>query len=56
MVLDGVFNPLNNLIQAHHISGDYPQVQETSLQVLIETGKVATSNKWMQVIRGGQFG
>lgn len=51
--LDGVFHPLIKLIQAHQISGDYLQADETRLQVLKETGKVATSDKWMWVIRGG---
>jgi transposase len=56
MGLGGVFNPLIKLIQAHQISGDYLQVDETRLQVLKEMGKVATSDKWMWVIRGGPPG
>lgn len=54
--LDGVFNPLIKLLQAHQISGDYLQADETRLQVLKETGKVATSDKWMWVMRGGPPG
>jgi transposase len=51
--LDGVFKPLIERIRAHQMSGDYLQADETRLQVLKETGKVATSDKWMWVVRGG---
>ncbi|MFC1354008.1 MAG: transposase, partial [gamma proteobacterium symbiont of Clathrolucina costata] len=51
--LDGVFKPLINLIQEQQLSGDYLQTDETRLQVLKEDGKVATSDKWMWLIRGG---
>lgn len=51
--LDRVFQPLINLLQEHQLSGDYLQADETRIQVLKETGKVATSDKWMWLIRGG---
>lgn len=51
--LDDVFKPLINLLQEHQRSGDYLQADETRIQVLKETGKVATSDKWMWLIRGG---
>ena len=51
--LDEVFKPLLNLLQEHQRSGDYLQVDETRIQVLKEDGKVATSDKWMWLIRGG---
>jgi transposase len=51
--LDDVFKPLINLMREHQLAGDYLQADETRLQVLKETGKVATSDKWMWVIRGG---
>ena len=54
--LDGVFKPLIDLIRTHQVSGDYLQGDETRLQVLKETGKVATSDKWMWVVRGGPPG
>ena len=54
--LDGVFKPLIELIRAHQVSGDYLQADETRIQVLKETGKVATSDKWMWVVRGGPPG
>lgn len=51
--LDDVFKPLINLIREHQLSGDYLQADETRVQVLKEDGKVATSDKWMWLIRGG---
>jgi transposase len=51
--LDDVFKPLINLMQEHQRSGDYLQADETRIQVLKEDGKVATSDKWMWLIRGG---
>jgi len=51
--LDDVFKPLINLLKEHQLSGDYLQADETRLQVLKEDGKVATSDKWMWLVRGG---
>ncbi len=51
--LDDVFKPLINLLQEHQLSGDYLQADETRIQVLKEDGKVARSDKWMWLIRGG---
>ena len=51
--LDDVFRPLINLLQEHQRDGDYLQADETRIQVLKEDGKVATSDKWMWLIRGG---
>ena len=51
--LDDVFRPLINLLQEHQHGGDYLQADETRIQVLKEDGKVATSDKWMWLIRGG---
>jgi transposase len=51
--LDDVFRPLINLLQDHQRGGDYLQADETRIQVLKEDGKVATSDKWMWLIRGG---
>jgi transposase len=51
--LDDVFRPLINLLQEHQRGGDYLQADETRIQVLKEDGKVATSDKWMWLIRGG---
>ncbi|MEW8013858.1 MAG: IS66 family transposase [Candidatus Sedimenticola endophacoides] len=51
--LTGVFQPLINLLHEHQLSGDYLQGDETRIQVLKEDGKVATSDKWMWLIRGG---
>ncbi len=51
--LDDVFTPLINLMREHQLSGDYLQADETRIQVLKEDGKVATSDKWMWVVRGG---
>ena len=51
--LDDVFKPLINLMREHQLDSDYLQADETRLQVLKETGKVATSDKWMWLIRGG---
>lgn len=51
--LDDVFQALINLMREHQLSGDYLQADETRVQVLKETGKVATSDKWMWLIRGG---
>ena len=54
--LDDVFKPLMNLMREHQLEGDYLQADETRLQVLKETGKVATSDNWMWLIRGGPPG
>ena len=54
--LDDVFKPLINLMREHQLDGDYVQADETRLQVLKETGKVATSDSWMWLIRGGPPG
>jgi len=51
--LEDVFKPLLNLMREHQIQGDYLQADETRLQVLKETGKAATSDKWMWLVRGG---
>ena len=51
--LDDAFRPLLNLLQEHQRSGDYLQADETRIQVLKEDGKVATSDNWMWLIRGG---
>ena len=51
--LGDVFRPLINLLHEHQLSGDYLQVDETRIQVLKEDGKVATSDKWMWLVRGG---
>jgi transposase len=54
--LDSVFKPLIELLRAHQVNGTYLQADETRIQVLKETGKVATSDKWMWVVRGGPPG
>ena len=51
--LDDVFKPLINLMKEEQLNSHYLQADETRIQVLKETGKVATSDKWMWVIRGG---
>lgn len=51
--LDDVFKPLINLLHEHQLKGDYLQMDETRIQVLKEDGKIATSDKWMWLIRGG---
>ena len=51
--LDDVFKPLINLMREHQLEGDYLQADETRIQVLKEDGKLATSDKWMWLIRGG---
>ena len=51
--LDDVFRPLMTLLHEQQLSGDYLQADETRIQVLKENGKVATSDKWMWLIRGG---
>ena len=51
--LDRVFKPVINLLREHQLSADYLQADETRIQVLKESGKVATSDKWMWLIRGG---
>ena len=51
--LQGVFQPLINLIREVQLEGNYLQADETRIQVLKETGKTAQSDKWMWVIRGG---
>ena len=52
--LDDAFKPPINLMREHQLDGDYVQADETRLQVLKEIGKVATSDSWMWLIRGGQ--
>ena len=54
--LDEVFRPLINLLREHQLSADYLQGDETRMQVLKEDGKVATSDKWMWLVRGGPPG
>ena len=51
--LDNVFQPLIERLREHQMTADYLQADETRLQVLKETGKVSTSDKWMWLIRGG---
>jgi len=51
--LDDVFRPLINLLREHQLEGNYLQADETRLQVLKETGRPATSDKWMWLVRGG---
>lgn len=51
--LEAVFRPVLNLLKEVQLEADYLQADETRLQVLKETGKVATSDKWMWVVRGG---
>lgn len=51
--LEDVFKPLMNLLREHQLEGNYLQADETRLQVLKETGKVATGDKWMWLLRGG---
>jgi len=45
--------PLINLMKKHPLESDYCQADETRIQVLKDPGKVATSDKWMWLIRGG---
>ncbi|MFT6915725.1 MAG: transposase [Motiliproteus sp.] len=54
--LEDVFKPLINLIREVQNGGRYLQADETRIQVLKETGKIAQSDKWMWVIRGGPPG
>jgi len=54
--LDEVFMPLIKLLREHQLEGDYLQADETRLQVLKEDGKLATSDSWMWLIRGGPPG
>lgn len=51
--LDDVFKPLINLLREQQLAGDYLQADETRIQVLKEDGKLATSDKWMWLVRGG---
>jgi len=51
--LSDTFMPLINLMKEHQLESDYLQADETRIQVLKEPGKVATSDKWMWLIRGG---
>ena len=51
--LEGVFRPLISLIREGQNSSDYLQADESRMYVLKEPGKVAQSDKWMWVIRGG---
>ena len=48
-----VADGLINLLKEHQLSGDYLQLDETRLQVLKDTGKAATSDNWMWLMRGG---
>jgi transposase len=48
--LDNVFKPLINLMREHQLQSDYLQADETRVQVLKETGKVATSDSWMPCV------
>jgi transposase len=54
--LDGVFQPLINLIRETQNSSDYLQADESRIQVLKEDGKSVHSDKWMWVTRGGPPG
>jgi transposase len=51
--LEDVFKPLLNLMREHQLLADYLQADETRMQVLKETGRAATSDKWMWLVRGG---
>jgi hypothetical protein len=51
--LDDVFKPRINLLREHQLSGNHLQADETRIQMLKEAGKVATSDKWMWLVRGG---
>jgi transposase len=51
--LDDAFRPLINLLREQQLEGNYLQADETRLQVLKETGRPATSDKWMWLVRGG---
>ena len=51
--LDGVLQPLMNLMREVQNSGSYLQADETRIQVLKEDGKTAQSDKWMWLTRGG---
>ena len=51
--LDSILMPLINLLREHQLSANYLQADETRIQVLKESGKTATSDKWMWLIRGG---
>ena len=48
-----VFAPLLQRLREHQMQADYLQADETRLQVLKETGRVARSDKWMWLVRGG---
>jgi hypothetical protein len=51
--LDAVFKPLMQRLRAQQLTANYLQADETRVQVLKEDGKVATSDKWMWLLRGG---
>lgn len=51
--LENVIRPLLNLMREVQLEGDYLQADETRIQVLKEDGRVATSDKWMWLVRGG---
>ena len=51
--LENVFKPLINLMREVQLESDYLQADESRIQVLKESGKPATSDKWMWVVRGG---
>lgn len=51
--LEDVFKPLINLMREVQLENGYLNADETRIQVLKESGKPATSDKWMWVIRGG---
>jgi transposase len=48
-----VLLPLINLMREAQLASDYLQLDETRLQVLNDSGKAATSDNWMWLIRGG---
>lgn len=54
--LDDMFRPLMTLMREVQNSGTYLQADETRIQVLKEEGKVAQSDKWMWLTRGGPPG
>jgi transposase len=54
--LEAVLAPLIERLRAHQLSAGYLQADETRIQVLKESGHVATSDKWMWLVRGGPPG
>lgn len=51
--LDDVFKPLMTLMREVQNSSDYLQADESRMPVLKEDGKIAQSDKWMWIVRGG---